>query len=329
MKPKIVVISGPTASGKTDLALQVARQFNGEIISADSRTIFREMNIGTAKPEGEKIPATVITRESVEEKGLHEANKMDIHALFDEKPYMVEGIPHWGINVVDPNESFTAAQFKLYAEQKIENILQRKKLPIIAGGTGLYISAIVDNLSFADSDINEAFRSELKELSNEQLIERLRAVDVDAIDAIDTENRRRLIRAIEIIETTGKKLKEQQKKGEPRYDALQIGLKIERDELYARINDRVDMMIANGLVDEVRALKDKYGCEVNAMTGIGYRQICAFLEGYMTLRDAIDVLKRDSRHYAKRQMTWFRRDTRINWVENTSTAINQISDFIA
>ena len=328
MKPKLIVILGPTASGKSQLGIEVARLVAGEIICADSRTLYRGMNIGTAKPVGGKTPAAVVTQADVEEQGIHAAATLGIKDLFHEKPYVVDGVPHWGIDILDPDEDFTAADFKAYAEQKIEDMVKRGKVPILLGGTGLYISAVVDNLSFTEGGEDKELRKELEELSAAALEERLKNIDAEAFETIDLANRRRVIRAIEIIETTGKPLREQQTKGEEQYDVLMIGLNVDREVLHERIDERVDRMIAEGLVDEVRGLKETYGCEVNAMTGIGYRQICAFLDGYMKLRDAIDVVKRETRQYAKRQMTWFKRDERIVWVHDPEMAVDIVKKWI-
>lgn len=247
--------------------------------------------------------------------------------LFSDKPLLVKNVPHWGFDLKDPDETFTVAEFKEYAEAKIANIVKRGKLPILAGGTGLYIQAIVDNLSFTDTELNEELRAELDELSNEELFARIRDKDSETANTIDQSNRRRLLRAVEVIESTGKPLHTQQTKGQPKYDVLMLGIETDREVLYERIDTRVDQMIAEGLVDEVRGLKEKYGCDVNAMTGIGYRQICVFLDGYMKLRDAIELLKRDTRHYAKRQLTWFRRDERILWVDSVEKAIELVERF--
>ncbi|MDP2631509.1 MAG: tRNA (adenosine(37)-N6)-dimethylallyltransferase MiaA [Candidatus Uhrbacteria bacterium] len=314
-KSKLITIVGPTATGKTDLAIQIAKEFNGEIITADSKTIYRGMDIGTAKPR--KSSQNAIAR----------SRSKSIKDLFRDKPYLVHGIPHFGIDIVDPNEEFSVSDFKEYAEKKISDILLRDKLPILVGGTGLYISAVVDNLSFTSTPANEKLRQELDALDNDQLISRLRKADSEAVESIDANNRRRLIRAIEIVQSSGKSLAEQQTKGEPKYDVLQIGIELSREDLYERIDFRVDKMIAEGLVDEVRELRDKYGCNLNAMTGIGYKEICMFLEGYVKLRDAIQLIKSDSRHYAKRQMTWFKRDSRIKWVISAEEAIDLVKGF--
>ncbi|MFH1631400.1 MAG: tRNA (adenosine(37)-N6)-dimethylallyltransferase MiaA [bacterium] len=316
-KPKIIAIVAPTASGKTELAIVLAKQFSGEVISTDSRTVYRGMDIGTAKPgvDSRQHPVASSWPKKIEE-------------LFSDKPYMVEGVPHWGFDIADPDEEFTVADFKSYADGKIADILDRGKLPILAGGTGLYTGAVVDNMSFTQAPPDNDLRDELEVLSNDQLVDRLAKADPAAANQIDAANRRRVVRAIEVVETTGKPLADQQTKGEAKYDALILGIEFDRDVLYERIDLRVDQMIAGGLVDEVRALRDKYGCDVNAMTGIGYRQICLFLEGYIKLNDAIDLIKRDTRHFAKRQITWFKRDERINWVEKADDAIELVEEFL-
>jgi len=317
-KSKIIVIVGPTASGKTDLSLRLARQLNGEIITADSRTLYRGMNIGTAKPEGHQASSA----------GTQFRN-WKISDLFVQQPFMVKDIPHWGIDIINPDEPFSVADFKAYADERIADIISREQLPIIVGGTGLYVNAVIDNWSLTEVKENAELRKELEKLSDERLILRLELADRDAVETVDTANRRRLIRAIEIVETTGKTLAENQNKGECKYEVLMLGMKIDRELLYERIDYRVDKMIAEGLVDEVRGLKNTYGCEINAMTGIGYRQICAFLDGYLKLRDATELLKRDTRHYAKGQLTWFKRDARIHWISEYEEVNKLLKKFFA
>ena len=259
--PKILAVVGLTASGKSSLGIQIAKEIGGEIIAADSRTVYRGMDIGTAKPVGEKSKSDL----AIERQGQKNKN---ISELFSEKSLTVEGIPHWGLDLVNPDEHFTAADFKEYAEKKIEEILKRGNVPMLVGGTGLYVQGVIDNFTFEKT------------------------------------------------------------MGEPKYDALQLGIMIDREVVYDRIDARVDKMIAEGLVDEVRGLRDKYGCETKAMTGIGYRQICAFFDGYLKLRDAIAVVKLETRHYAKRQTTWFKRDDRIVWVEGFKEAMEEVNDFL-
>lgn len=315
---KLIVIVGPTASGKTALALELAKQFGGELISADSRTVYMGMNIGTAKPEG-------VLRPIANEYGT---GPMDIKNLVTEQPIMVEDIPHWGLDLVAPDEEFTVSDFKKYCELKIAEINDRGSLPILVGGTGLYVRAVVDNLSLTETPPNETLRAELEKLTNSELLERIEKQDPETAETIDSMNRRRLVRALEIIETTGAPLSVSQTKGESKYDLLEIGLDVDREVLMGRIDERVDMMIAGGLIDEVRKLKEKYGCDGQAMTGIGYRQICQFLQGYIKLREAIELLKHDSRAYAKRQLTWFRRDDRIHWIKKSGEAIKLVEDFL-
>lgn len=316
-KPKLVVIVGPTASGKTQLALDLAKKFNGELIAADSRTVYRGMNIGTAKPEG-------VRRAPTNDYG---SGPMDLKKLVAEQPLLVEGVPHWGLDLVDPDEEFTVSNFKKYCEQKIEEIAGRGHLPILVGGTGLYVRAVVDNLSLTETPPNLELRDRLERLTNAELITRLQELDSEAAETIDLMNRRRLVRALEIIETTGAPLATSQVKGESKFDVLEIGLEVEREELNRRIDERVDQMIALGLVDEVRKLKDQYGCDGQAMTGIGYGQICQFLQGYVTLRDGIELIKRDSRAYARRQLTWFGRDDRVIWIKESGQAVELVANF--
>ena len=321
MRPKLLILVGPTASGKTGLSLSLAKEFGGEIIAADSRTVYRGMNIGTAKPEGVSEASRVARAPGVSGVG-------NIQDLFAEKPYLVEEIPHWGIDLVDPDEDFTASDFKIYAEKKITEITARGHLPMLVGGTGLYVNAIVNNLSFTHVPPNSVLREKLEQMTNEALLEAIAAKDPEAAETIDAANRRRLVRALEILEVSGKTLKEMQQRGPSQYDICFLGLSVDRDELNRRIDARVDEMVAGGLVDEVRSLKERYGCDAIAMTGIGYRQICAFLLGQMKLRDALDLVKRDTRQYAKRQMTWFKRDERIAWIEDPNAAKQIVQDWI-
>jgi len=308
--PKIIVIVGPTASGKTAVGIALARAFDGEVIAADSRTIYRGLDIGTAKPTGERMLGG------------------DLKAMAAEKPLMVEGIPHWGIDIADPDEVFSVAEYQAYADNVTEGILKRGHVPILVGGTGLYIRALIDRPNFTSVPPNESLRVELATLSNAELMAEIAERDPDTASTIDEDNRRRLERAIEILRATGKTLAETQKFDELRYEALQIGIEMERDALYSRIDERVDSMIASGLVDEVRELRNKYGNNATAMTGIGYRQISEFLEGKTKLKDAVTRIKFDSHHYAKRQETWFKRDERIVWVRNAKSAIEVAQKFL-
>ena len=227
---------------------------------------------------------------------------------------IVEGIPHWGINLVNPDEPFSVAEDKTYVTDKTNEILARGKIPVLVGGTGLWLKAVIDNLDLTATPADAGLRAKLEARTVGDLFHEFKQLDQEGAPFIDKQNKRRVIRALEVTLLTGKPWSEQQTAGEPMYDVLQIGLQVSRDELAKRIDIRVEKMVARGLVDEVRRLRDQYGCEVESMTGIGYRQICAFLSGEQKLKDAIEDVKKDTRAYAKRQLTWFKRDERIVWI---------------
>ncbi len=308
--PKLIAVVGPTASGKTEVGLALARAFEGEVIAVDSRTIYRELNIGTAKPKGERQLGG----------GLKD--------MTSEKPLLVDGVPHWGIDIVDPDQNFSVAEYQDYADKTIQEILDRGHTPILVGGTGLYFRALIDRPNFTEVPPNPELRLELATKSNAELVEEIAERDPETADTIDQNNRRRLERALEILRATDKPLADSQVFDAPIYDVLQIGLQVDREELYRRIDDRVDHMVASGLVDEVRELRSKYEANSTAMTGIGYRQIGEFLDGKVSLKEAIANIKTDTRHYAKRQETWFKRDQRIKWVSTVSEALKLAQAFI-
>ncbi|MFA6017937.1 MAG: tRNA (adenosine(37)-N6)-dimethylallyltransferase MiaA [Patescibacteria group bacterium] len=316
--PKILVVCGPTCSGKTGVGIALAKRFGGEVIAADSRTVYRGMDIGTAKPTADV--------DSPPYQGGAGGGR--IESLFSDHPRMVDGVPHWGFDLVNPDEPFTVSQYQEYADKKIAEILDRGNVPIIVGGTGLYIRAIVDRPNFAGAAPDPLLRSELEAMSDNDLLEEIALRDPDAAAAIDDRNRRRLVRALEILRTTGGTLAEHQEFSEPIYDVLQIGMDVERSELFLRIDQRVDEMIGQGLIDEVRGLLERYGAESQAMTGIGYRQIADFFAKKESLRDAVLRIKYDTRHYAKRQETWFRRDERIVWVKTEKQAMLAVEKFL-
>ena len=322
MLPKLIAIVGPTASGKTALGIEVAKLVGGEVISVDSRMIYRGMNVGTAKPEEDHIEVV----EDDEDKPFVPSS---INILFGGgKDFLVEGIPHWGIDLVNPDEDYSVAQFKTYAEKKISEILKRGRVPILVGGTGMWLSAIVDNLDLSSTPSDEALRQELETRPISDLFAEYKRLDPVGAETIDRENKRRVLRALEVTKITGKPFSQLQTRGEPKYDVLQIGLNVDREVLNERINDRVDEMIGRELVTEVRRLKETYGCAIDAMTGIGYRQVCEFLDGRSSLKDAIEQIKIDSRHYAKRQMTWFKRDLRIHWIQKSGETHELVKDFL-
>ncbi len=286
--PKILIILGPTASGKTDLGLALAKRFNGEIINADSRQVYQEMNIGTAKPTGKWI----------------------------DDNYLVEGVPHHLMDIITPNEEFTLSDFKTRAEAAINSILQHGKLPIIVGGTGLYVWALVDNLQIPAVAPNMELRQKLERKPLAELVEMLQKIDPESAATVDLQNPRRVLRALEVALGSGESFAVQQKKGPALYNILQIGIDLPRELLYARINDRVDKQMSDGLLNEATKLSQKYSWDLPSMSSIGYRQMGYYLRGEMKLLEAVEILKRDTRHYAKRQQTWFKRDARIHWIKN-------------
>ena len=291
MIPKIVVVTGPTATGKTKLAVALARDLNGEIVSADSMQLYRRMDIGTAK----------VT------------------------PNEAQGVPHHMIDVAGPDESFSVARYVHDAGRCVDDILSRGKLPILAGGTNLYIDSLVSGRDFAENEGDNALReslgAEYDALGGEAMLERLREIDPERAAKLHPADKRRIIRAIEVYTLSGRTITQhdaETKAIPPRYEAVRIVLDYEdRAELYRRIDSRVDEMVAQGLFDEVKALLDEgLSPDMTAMQAIGYKEPAAFFRGEMTREEAIELIKRESRRYAKRQLTWLRRDDsalRIRW----------------
>lgn len=305
--PKLVVILGPTASGKTDFSIDLAKRFNGEIISADSRQIYKKMNIGTAKVRGvwQKDKAT------------------------GEKVFIYENIPHYLVDFIDPGDDFSLAQFKELAVARAREILQRGRLPMLVGGTGLYIKSVVENLLIPAVPPNKKLRSSLEKKTNTELAELLKKLDPMAANTVDVGNKRRLIRALEVCIWTGKTFSGQQNKGEPLFECLQIGLSVPREELNSRIAERAEKMMERGLLEEVRVLvKQRYGWNLPSMSGTGYKQFADYFAKKISLEDAVELLKRDTRRYARRQMTWFKRDIKIKWVSNVEDAAELMEEFL-
>ncbi|HLD82291.1 MAG TPA: tRNA (adenosine(37)-N6)-dimethylallyltransferase MiaA [Patescibacteria group bacterium] len=303
-RSKLVVILGPTASGKTRLSLELAKKYNGEIISADSRQIYRGMDIGTAKASG--IWKKIQGAEYLE----------------------VEGIPHFMIDLVDPDGEFTLLDFQRQAVSCVQKIHARGKLPLLVGGTGLYIAAVVHNYHIPQGSREKNFREFLETKTNEQLYLELLLLAPDTANKIDKNNKRRIIRALEVARQTGGEFTALTQKGEPLFDVLQLGVFVDREVLYERINERVDDMIYQGLVHEASELLTKYDASLPSMSGIGYRQMVGHIQGNISLADAIRMIKRDTRRYARRQMTWFRRETGIQWVTTYEEADACISNFL-
>lgn len=283
-KENLFILIGPTAIGKTDLSIKLAQMMNGEIISADSMQIYKYMNIGSAK----------VTKEEMQE------------------------VPHHLIDNVYPDEDFTVANYKNHATTLISNINKEGRLPIIAGGTGLYINSIVYNLQFTEVPPNESIRNQLELLSNEDLYKELENIDNTSANKLNVNDRKRVIRALEIYKSTGKTMSEYNKDFRMEnqdYNLVMIGLNMDRARLYDRINRRVDIMINSGLIDEVKGLLEMgYNKNLVSMQGIGYKEIIMYLEEEISLDESIALIKQKSRNYAKRQLTWFRRDERIKWM---------------
>jgi len=288
MLRKILAILGPTASGKTKVSLEIADILKGEIISADSRQIYRFMDIGTAKPD------------------LEERKK----------------IPHHLIDIVNPDEYFSAADYSTKAREAIKNILGRGKVPVVVGGAGLYLRALFKGI-FKGPGKDEKLRSELKEKARkcgvEFLFNELGKKDSEAAKKIGPHNLVRIIRALEVYELTGKKISDLQKKGEyppEEHNFVKIGLELDREHLYQRIDQRVEQMIKAGLVDEVKSLKEKgYDLRFAPLKTFGYKEIFHFLDGKMSLDEAVQNIKLETRHYAKRQITWFKKEEGIFWID--------------
>ncbi len=288
MKPKVIVICGPTASGKTSLSIEVAKKIDGEIISCDSMQIYKDMNIGTAKPTVEEM----------------------------------QGIPHYMLDFVLPSERYSVADFKEAATDRIEDILKREKVPIIVGGTGLYVDALTKNITYPEIEIDLEYRKQLEELIKENglesLYEEAKKIDEKAMQTISKNDKKRIMRVLEIYHQTGKtktQLESESRLTPPPYEYIVFAINMEREKLYERINKRVDIMIDQGLIEEVEALIKKYEEFPTAMQGLGYKEVVSYLKKEITKKEMIEKLKMETRRYAKRQLTWFRKDENIKWID--------------
>lgn len=287
MKP-LVILTGPTAVGKTDLSIKLAKAIDGEIISADSMQVYKKMDIGTAKI----------------------------------MPDEMQGVPHHLIDILEPDEDFNVVLFQQYALSAMEEIYRKGRIPIITGGTGFYIQALLYDIQFEENDNDDSYRTELSVLAEEKgekyLHNMLKEVDPEAAEQIHVNNRKRVIRALEFYHKTGKQISvhnEEERRRESPYNFCYFVLNDDRQVLYDRIDRRVDIMLEHGLVDEVKALMtDGYTRNMVSMQGLGYKEIIDYLNGESTLEDAIYILKRDTRHFAKRQLTWFKREKEVTWV---------------
>jgi tRNA dimethylallyltransferase len=289
MKQPLIILAGPTAVGKTSTSIALAKAIGGEIISADSMQVYRHMDIGSAKIRSDEM----------------------------------DGVVHYLLDVLDPEEEFNVVKFQKLAKEALEQIYARGKIPIVAGGTGFYIQALLYDIDFTENEENTRIRQELEELAEKQgsevLHRMLKEVDPEAAEQIHANNVKRVIRALEFYRMTGEKLSEhneEQRQKESPYNYAYFVLNDERSRLYERIDLRVDKMLEEGLVEEVQALQAK-GCHRHmvSMQGLGYKEILAYLEGELTLEEAVYILKRDTRHFAKRQLTWFKRERDVIWLD--------------
>lgn len=286
-KPKVIVICGPTASGKTGLSVKLAQKMDGEIVSCDSMQIYKDMTIGTAK----------VTQEEM------------------------QGIPHHLIDFVSPDERYSVAEFQKDAEKAIREIIQRGKTPIVVGGTGLYVDTLVYHIQYPEIETDLEYRQELEELIQEQGLEtvyqKAKEIDPQAAEKISSNDKKRIMRILEIYHQTGKtktQLEIESRKEEPPYEYLVYAIGMDREKLYDRINQRVDIMLEQGLIEEVQALLKKYQQFPTAMQGLGYKEVASYLLGNITKEEMIEMLKQETRRYAKRQLTWFRKNKDIKWI---------------
>ena len=287
-KPKVMVICGPTASGKTALSIELAKKINGEIISSDSMQIYKDMDIGTAKPSKEEM----------------------------------QGIQHYLLDFVEPSQRYSVAEFKKDAEKAIEEILQKGKTPIIVGGTGLYVDSLIYGIEYQTIEFDEQYRKQLEERVEKEGLETLyneaKKIDPQAIEKISANDKKRILRILEIYKATGKNKTEQElesRKNGVKYDYKVFAINMDREKLYERINKRVDIMIENGLIEEVEKLLEKYKEFPTAMQGLGYKEVIEYLQGKVSKEEMIENIKRETRRYAKRQLTWFRKNKQTIWIE--------------
>lgn len=294
MKKPLIILTGPTAVGKTELSIELAKKVNGSIISADSMQVYRHMDIGSAK----------ITKEEMQE------------------------IPHYLIDTFEPDEEFHVVKFQEYAKRYMEEIYSQNRIPIIAGGTGFYIQALLYDIDFTEEQEDTGYRRELEQYAKEHgaraLHERLQKADKKAAEEIHENNIKRVIRALEFHHLSGKKISEHneaERQKESPYQFAYFVLNDDREHLYERINQRVDVMMEQGLLAEVQKLKEMgYHKKMVSMQGLGYKEILEYLEGECTLEEAVYRIKRDTRHFAKRQLTWFRRERDVLWVNKQDFA---------
>ena len=297
-KPKVIVIGGPTASGKTGLSIEIAKKINGEIISADSMQIYKYMNIGTAK----------VTQEEM------------------------QGVNHYLIDIIEPNQRYSVAEFKKDAEEKIEEILSKGKVPIVVGGTGLYIDTLIYGIEYPEIEIDLKYRKQLEDDIEKHglnyLYNKASEIDEEAMKKISVNDKKRIMRVLEIYHSTGKtktQMEIESRKHEVKYDYRVFAIDMDRDILYNRINLRVDEMIKKGLIDEVKEIIKRYDEMPTAMQGLGYKEVLPYLDNKITLDEMSEKIKLESRRYAKRQLTWFRKNKNIIWLDGLKSKEDNVN----
>jgi len=303
--PRIVCVVGPTSSGKTSLSIRLAKHFEGEVVNADARQCYRDFTIGTGTPEGER-------------KTVH-----------GRKAYVVDGIPHYLIDFLDPTHVLTASEWRDTALRAVRGISKRNHLPLVVGGTGLYVKALVDNYAFPNVPPKPEFRNAFLSKPLSDLVKLLIKLDPVAAEIVDLKNPRRVIRALEVVTFTGKTFSERRRVGKPIVEAFQIGIKWTREEMYARIDAEVEEMVERGWIDEIREiLRKNIPLDAPAMTSIGYRELLGYIQGERTLEKAIATCKTAVHQYAKRQETWYTRDPRIHWAHNEDEAFGMVEGWL-
>ena len=299
MKPKVIVIVGPTASGKTALSIELAKKINGEIVSCDSMQIYKDMDIGSAKPTIEEM----------------------------------QGIKHYLIDCVEPTKRFSVAEYKKQAEIAIDDIVKKGKTPIVVGGTGLYADSLIYGIEYPEIEFDKSYREKLEKDAEtdkglEKLYNQAKEIDENAMQKISKNDKKRIIRILEIYHKTGKtktELEIASRKNEVRYDFKVFAINMDRNILYDRINKRVDIMIESGLIQEVKNLLKKYDSFPTAMQGLGYKEVVEFLEGKLTKEEMIDKIKQETRRYAKRQLTWFKKNKQTIWINGLDDMQNNVN----
>lgn len=300
-KPKVIVICGPTASGKTSLSISLAKKINGEIVSCDSMQIYKEMDIGSAKPTVEEM----------------------------------QEIKHYLVDFVSPEKRYSVSEYKEDASKAIEEIINKGKTPIIVGGTGLYLNSLIYNIQYNEMEVDLNYRRKLEkeaeEYGLEVLYNRAKEVDPEAMEKVSANDKKRITRVLEIYNATGRNKTELEKKSrkEVPYNYLIFGINMERSILYDRINKRVDIMLEQGLIEEVENLINKYSNMPTAMQGLGYKEVKEFLDGNISKEEMIEKIKMETRRYAKRQITWFKRIENIIWLDGlnkTEENVNSIME---